>query len=505
MRTPVDELSGRVAEPVYGLLDKIRGITPVARLALKKPSVMRGILLGARRAQAALVVGVLLLIFNESAVMDGALSRLFPPRESKKLFGLIKEEKDNPIKKMAHSVITASLWLSIGGSVLVLLWLHVPAGISQAAFLAKRKEEEADKLASSEPLASFPLYQGALDLVIEPEQEARLQEKIEAIQSSTRASGAKTANTETIPPESPVPKGGENHPLHRPPIRKESPFSVGPEGRYWVEKQLGSGAMGVVYRAKDGRLDRSVALKELPGWLSNNEEYVARFRREAQALARLTHPYIVQVHDLIEERGRLWLVLEYVEGGTLAAHLTGRRMPVAEAAKLASQIARGLAFVHGKGIIHRDLKPANILLTGGGEPKISDFGIAKLAETSALTQEGSSVGSPRYMSPEQATGGAVDARSDVYSLGITLYEMLTGRVPFEGDTSSVLAQQIVQPPPPPRERAPEIPAGLEALVLRMLAKDPAARPRDMTAVANSLEAFVKTPAAVTRCSTANPL
>jgi len=504
MQTPVDDLSARVAGSIYGLLDKIRTTTPTARLALKKPSVVRCILLSARRAQVALVLGVLLLLLNESSIMDNALSGLFPPRESKKLFGLIKEEKENPIKKMAHSVITASLWVSIGGSLFVLLWLQIPAGVSQAAFLAKRKEEEADKLAERESLASLQLYQEALDLVIEPEQEARLKDKMEKIQSGRGASGAQTAGAEIITPESPVPKAVENRTLHPPPAGRESALSVGPEGRYRVEEQLGSGAMGVVYRAKDSRLDRSVALKELPGWLSNDEEYVARFRREAKALASLTHPYIVQVHDLVEENGRLWLVLEFVEGGALATHLqTERRLPVAEAAKLTSQIAQGLAYVHGKGIIHRDLKPANILLTVGKEPKISDFGIAKLAESSGLTQEGSAVGSPRYMSPEQATGGRVDERSDIYSLGITFYEMLTGRVPFEGDTSSVLAQQIIQAPAPPRELLPEIPAGLEALVLQMLAKDPAKRPQNMMDVTNSLEAFVKTPVAAARCSTVN--
>jgi len=494
MSTPIDELRVWLVQSIYGLMVRIRAITPTALQALKKPSVIRCILLSARRAQIALAVGILLLTLNGSSIMDKSLTKLFPPKESKKLFGIIKQQSENPLKKIAHSFITISLWVSSGGGVILLLWLHIPAGHSRATALAKTKELEADKLTSTEPLESLRLYQDALNLTTEPEPESKLKAKIEELKFMHWTSGSSLTKTAMTIKESSAPQDLEDQTYHKSFTGKESSFNVGPEGRYLVEEKLGSGAMGVVYRAKDNSLDRQVALKELPMWLSNDEDCVARFRREAKALARLTHSYIVQVYDLVEEGRRHWLVLEFVDGGALATYLRNQqRIAIPEAAILVVQIAQGLAYVHSRGIIHRDLKPSNILLTSNGDPKISDFGIAKLAESSVLTQEGNPIGSARYMSPEQATGGSVDERSDIYSLGITFYEMLTGRVPFEGDTSSILAQQIIHLPTPPRKLLPEIPENLEALILQMLAKDPEMRPQNMMAVANSLSHFCQVP------------
>jgi serine/threonine-protein kinase len=260
--------------------------------------------------------------------------------------------------------------------------------------------------------------------------------------------------------------------------------------RYELGQELGKGAMGAVFRAWDTVLDREVAVKQLNLVLSGDDEYASRFRREAKALARLTHPNIVQVYDLFEDGGRHWMVLEYVKGGDLASYLKDKgRLSITEAASVVIPVAQGLAFAHSQGIIHRDLKPANILLTSERNPKISDFGIAKLSQSSQLTQVGSVLGSPRYMSPEQCSGGAVDNRTDIYALGITLYELLSGRAPFVGETSSVLARQIVEKPLPLSEILDHLPGHVEKLIFRMLAKDPDKRPSDMTEVLDSLSVF----------------
>jgi serine/threonine-protein kinase len=225
--------------------------------------------------------------------------------------------------------------------------------------------------------------------------------------------------------------------------------------------------MGVVCQAWDNVLDRKIAIKQLANVFSGDEAYTTRFRREAKTLARLIHSNIVQVYDLIVERGNLWMALEYVDGGNLSSYLKDKGfLSVSEAANIVIPVAEGLAYAHNQGIIHRDLKPANILLTKEHVPKISDFG-----------------------SPEQCSGGSVDARSDIYSLGITLYELLTGKVPFEGDTSSVLARQIVEEPTPLSEVLSDISVELEKLILQMLAKSPDQRPADMPTMIGLLSSF----------------
>jgi predicted Ser/Thr protein kinase len=261
--------------------------------------------------------------------------------------------------------------------------------------------------------------------------------------------------------------------------------------RYEVVEEIGRGGMGIVYRARDGVLDRVVALKELPAELKHDEALATRFRQEARLLARLAHPNIVQVFDLVDDESGMWMAMELVEGKSLADLLEERgALPVDELVELAVPMARAVAYAHASGVIHRDFKPDNVMLAGGTVPKVMDFGIAKLArQAPQLTQEGSILGSPAYMSPEQASGRTADARTDVYAFGVTLYQMATGRTPFQGDTAEVLGQHLTQPPPPPTQHVPGLPGSLEVLVLEMLAKDPADRPADMETVASRLEAL----------------
>jgi len=253
---------------------------------------------------------------------------------------------------------------------------------------------------------------------------------------------------------------------------------------YRILEKLGAGGMGVVYKAEDTTLQRTVALKFLPPELTRDADAKQRFLHEARAAARLDHPNICAVYEVGESDGQLFLAMACYDGMTLREKLKAGPLPWAEAAALALQAAAGLAHAHGKGIVHRDIKPANLFLTTDGTVKILDFGLAKLAGASALTQTGTTVGTAHYMSPEQARGEAVDARSDLWSLGVVLYELMAGRPPFRGEYAQAVIYGILNEAPPPlAELAPGAPAALRGVVAKCLAKDPAARPAGVAAVA----------------------
>ena len=259
-------------------------------------------------------------------------------------------------------------------------------------------------------------------------------------------------------------------------------------GRYTVRGFLGEGGSKRVYLAHDTRLERDVAVAIVEGL---NGEGLERGRREAQAVARLgDHPNIVSVFDTGEEDGKLYTVYQYMSGGS-AADLIERavdhRLPLEQAVRLASELASALAFAHDKGVIHRDFKPANVFLDDSGTAKLGDFGLAAALDRTRLTEAGTFLGTAAYMAPEQAMGQPADARSDLYSLGCVLYELITGRPPFVGDdTVAVVTQQLNTTPITPSWHRPEVSPGLEALVLRLLEKDPAKRPQSGAEVREAL-------------------
>jgi serine/threonine protein kinase/tetratricopeptide (TPR) repeat protein len=263
-------------------------------------------------------------------------------------------------------------------------------------------------------------------------------------------------------------------------------------GRYKIVEKLGEGGMGIVYKATDTTLDRTVALKFLSAHLSASEENKARFTREAKATAALNHPNILAVYEIGEKDDAIYFAMEYVEGKTLKDHIASLKsatgISVEVAAGWIKQIASGLQAAHEKEIIHRDIKPENVMLTGDGRLKIMDFGIAKLKGSSGLTKTGTSMGTLGYMSPEQAQGGTADHRTDIWSLGVMFYEMLTGEVPFKAEHEAGLLYLIVNEQPPlPSAMDKKIPRQVDPVVMRMLEKDRDKRFASMTDVASAID------------------
>ena len=245
------------------------------------------------------------------------------------------------------------------------------------------------------------------------------------------------------------------------------------DGRYRIVRKIGAGGMANVYLAEDQELGRRVAIKILNDRHANDDQFVERFRREAKNAAALTHPNIVSIYDRGEADGGYYIAMEYLDGRSLKELIISRGpAPVSVALDYARQILSALRFAHRNGIVHRDIKPHNVLVDGEGRVKVTDFGIAR-AGTSQMTEDGSIVGTAQYLSPEQARGTNVDQRSDLYSLGVVLYELLTGSTPFTGDTPVEIAMKhLSQVPEPPSAKRHDLPHDVDLLVMRALAKDP---------------------------------
>jgi serine/threonine-protein kinase len=263
-------------------------------------------------------------------------------------------------------------------------------------------------------------------------------------------------------------------------------------GKNPLGELLGQGGMGAVYRSYHPLLKRPIAIKIMLANVAADPQAHQRFLREAQVVAVLSHPHIVNIFDVDIQNGQPYIVMDFAEGGSLAGRLRAGPIALDETLRLATALADALAYAHGQGLIHRDLKPANVLLRADGSPVLADFGLARpaLADSAAqITATGAVLGTLAYMAPEQFSGQPADTRADIYAFGVMLYEMLTGRVPFDGDSAQVMYGHLQQPPPPPRQLNPSVPDAVERLILRLLEKDPSLRPQSAAEVAAALRAL----------------
>ena len=278
------------------------------------------------------------------------------------------------------------------------------------------------------------------------------------------------------------------------------------DGRYVLVELLGSGGMAQVYLAHDEVLDRDVALKVLRSQYVRDAEFAERFRREARSAASLSHPNIVQVYDRGEtEDGTCYIAMEYVSGGTLKKRIEKGTIDPYTAAAVAAQIAEALQAAHERGVIHRDIKPQNVLVTSSGDLKVTDFGIARAASAVTISVTNAIFGTAGYLSPEQALGEPVSPASDLYSLGVILYEMLTGELPYTADNPmAVCMKHVTEPVPQPRNVNPEIPVQMNALVVKLLAKDPADRYGSAAALLDDLERIIRPASPITAETTTRP-
>ena len=272
-------------------------------------------------------------------------------------------------------------------------------------------------------------------------------------------------------------------------------MTSGTIGRYEILAEIGKGAMGVVYRANDPLLNRTVAIKTINMSSDPEEvaEYEARFYQEAKAAGGLNHPNIVTIHDIGKSGNVVYMAMEYLEGEELRELMKpGEALPVARAVGIAADMAEGLGYAHQHGVVHRDIKPANIMILKSGPAKITDFGIARMRSAEVRTQTGVVLGSPRYMSPEQVAGKRAEPRSDIFSLGVIFYEMLTGKAAFTGDDiTSVMYQILNVVPPPPSSVNPAVPQVLDFIVAKALAKTSEDRYQDATDLARDLHESAK--------------
>lgn len=426
-----------------------------------------------------LIIYSILMFF----ALEPVVKKIVPPEKpvTKEILGFIKIQKKPEGPPRAERVLKKlrpGMW-TLGGLVFVFLTIiKIKPTLTESEEYCRKLESAAkNALNENEINKSVNLIKKAIEYSTDPESSVSLSRKLKEVETYsltyTKGEGSfdsKIASFQETMQQTIV-----------------ASFNFLDKGKLQIINLIGSGGMGKVFLAEQTMLKRKVAVKELAPHLLSNPDLVERFRREGQALARLSHPNIVQVHDFFEENGKYYLVMEYVYGESLDQVIKKNEINSIDKLKdYAIQICKGLEYAHSKSIIHRDLKPHNILVSTDGVVKIADFGLARLLDATMYTLPGTVIGSPLYMSPEQADGKEADFRSDIYSFGIILYEMATGRCPFTGNSSEVIAQHITKKPESPRKFNSKIPQKLEKIILRSIEKKPEERFNSMGEILSEL-------------------
>jgi len=446
----------------------------------RKPILLKYWLFSAHKEQIIIIALLVLLPLAILPALDQILSKIFSPVTQKVLFGLINRDEENPYLSAVKATTHWLLWISTVMLAVYLQLRYLPVVMANARIIARNKEQLADQLVTANPSEAILLYDAALDWIGDEDAESIITSKLQKLNAAmSQATGVSTATSTPLTSNGTVIQTTDEQ-------EKNDIIAE----RYLTKQKLGAGAMGIVYQAEDMKLNRDVALKELAPSLSNNAQLLSRFRQEALALARLSHPNIVQVYDFIEWNDISLIVMEFVEGDELESWLSNAMpLTVSVVIDLAIQMADALGYAHERGVVHRDLKPANVLISNEGKIKITDFGLAKVARSSMHTQMNTVMGSPAYMSPEQANGDPIDHRTDIYALGIVLYRMLGGKPPFGGDMKSIIAQHLSKKPLSLRRIRSDIPPALDEAILTMLTKQPARRFQSMGEAIERLECF----------------
>lgn len=455
---------------------------------LKRPKLIGVWLLTAYFSHFTLIVAVLFSIFVAPILSAHIADALYPPEKEgfrKRLVRVFKpqlKEMQNPLRDIRYEQYF--LAISVGAFVpsIIFLFFHVPRAVQRGRERAKQKLVQAVRESASGESHVQALTQEARQLVLDEQELVHLTSSLEAYSDDDDFAGQSGSDSTFV---------GTDVTQERELMSANKAFEGQKHERYRLEKNLASGGAGVVFAAYDEVLGRRVAIKQLLDHLSEDEESNQRFIQEAKALAGLNHPNIVPIYDLFKTDGKIWMVMELLQGNSLREKIRQSPLSTTEALLVARHVALGLAYAHQKGIIHRDIKPDNILFDETGLAKIVDFGIARPQESAVKTQVGYVLGSAAYMSPEQAVGRTVDVGSDIYSLGVTLYEMLAGQTPFNGAPTEVMRQQVCQSPPRLAEYSEDLPRAVELVVLKMMQKQPENRFKSCAQVAMYLQKVIE--------------
>lgn len=484
----------QISKSTTEFIDTLCAATFLAPKIIKKHKIVQKWIVTAHVAQIVLLLTVLLMPRYIPNLADTTINKISPPSISEKFSGFFKQFQDEPKLTQRQYTTRIVLWSSSISIILLLLWIHIPKAVRITNKLAYDQEKKADTLIDSSPSESVLLYRSALSLITNPMHEKSLRNKIKCIDHKLAVNAKSYTKTGHSQNKDNIVETTTNM-TDKTVIEQRESQDIDADSkivlsRYKIEKQLGQGAMGRVFFAHDEKLRRNIALKQLTPELGTNKQFVSRFMQEARALAKLSHPNIVQIYDFIEDDNVVWIAMEYVNGQELNQLLEeNTELGLQEVILLAAQTCDALDHAHSHGVIHRDFKPSNVLVNNNNNIKVMDFGLAKISQSEQLTQVGTVLGSPGYMSPEQAAGNAVDERTDIYSLGIVLYQMLSGSLPFKGDVKSVIAQHLTRIPESLTKLKPEIPRKLNKLVLQMLSKSPDDRPASIKEVRNRLLAL----------------